>query len=217
MGHTQGESMTETPAMPAYDALLRRMAEAEHGPGWFAACVEAGQYLVPSRSLIDTLAAVLGELSSGSGGGGGSGAIVEVCTGDGTLATALCEHDLEVIATDSHPPTDAPVERLDAEAALHRHQPRIVLGSFVPWDAGVNEAVLNSPSVQHYLLLHAMLSERDRIERLAKGDALRARRLPEVERWMLTRHDVWMGPNTPPRTKGQAWVLSRTALETDAW
>jgi len=209
-------------APPGHDEILAGMAQAEHGIGWLAACEEAGRYLAITGELAEAIAAALAER--------GINAALEVCAGDGTLAAALRERGIAVTATDAAPPQmptaserRAPehrqtscqchpvVERMAASEALERYQPRNVIGCFVPFDAGVDPAVLDQPSVQRYLLLNARLNGQLGDPALRRKPGWRATRLESVERWMLTRHDVWLGPDRPPLTHGEAWLLERTS------
>jgi hypothetical protein len=172
-----------------------------------AACADAGRYLALSEELVAALARELGAP--------GAGPVVEVCAGDGALAAALGERGVPLVATDAAPPARAAgrVERLTAAEALERYRPRVVLGSFVPADAGVDARVLGSASVGAYVVLGARLWDGFGSRALwaaAGGRAgWRAEPLPAVARWMVTRHDAWLGDGVPPLRRGEAWRFTR--------
>jgi hypothetical protein len=86
-----------------------------------------------------------------------------------------------------------------------------VLGSFVPFDAGVDEAVLNAPSVKRYLVLNARIAGVLGSKSLWNRSDWRAIPQPDVFRWMITRHDVWIpadGPDTLSQ-HGEAWQFHK--------
>ena len=118
---------------------------------------------------------------------------------------------VEVIATDVDPPAGSEVERAYAVEALRRYQPRVVLGSFVPFDSGVDGQVLAEPCVLHYVRVDARLGGQFGAPALWDGAAWRASQLNETTRWMVCRHDVWMGQGQPILQHGEAWRLDRKA------
>jgi hypothetical protein len=155
-----------------------------------------------NRELVSALARQLGFLASV--------AILEVCAGDGRLAAELGSLGVDVRPTDVVRRPDGYVRALAAKEALAADQPSVVLGSFVPSGAGVDRAVMTAPSVRFYVVLNA------RIGGVYGGRALwdmpgwDAHRLPDVTKWMITRHDVWLGePGRPLIQHGEAWILKR--------
>ena len=202
------ERMTMTAAtianetLPSHDDVLAAMAQAEQADGWLAVCEQAGAYLTVTRELVDALARQLQSL--------GGGPVLEVCAGRGQLATALTDQGVSIITTDSSSDGDGSVMQLDAAEALAAYQPAVVLGSFVPFDVGVDQAVLACRSVQHYVVLNARIGGQ-----LGHSDLWRcadwcAQPLGKVSRWMITRHDVWLGrPQRPIISHGEAWQFSR--------
>jgi hypothetical protein len=184
------------------------MAEAETGEGWLVACDEADRFLAVNRELIAVLVERLNALSDQS--------VVEVCAGDGQLADALNTAGASVLPTDADADRNGPVRRMSAPDALARFQPRVVLGCFVPADAGVDEAVFACASVQHYLVLNARLGGSLGSPALWNDSRWRATPLEDVRRWMLTRHDVWLGVDEQGRMltipHGEAWHFERIPL-----
>ena len=87
----------------------------------------------------------------------GDGPVLEVCAGTGELARALISSGVRLLATDAEPPKNAEVLRMSAQTALRRFQPSVVLGSFVPFDGGVDKMILSYPSVRHYVVLNARI------------------------------------------------------------
>jgi len=107
------------------------------------------------------------------------------------------------------------VERASAQEALRRYRPAVVLGCFVPIDSGVDELVMRSPSVRHYVVLAARIGGLLGSAPLWHDANWTAEPLAEVTRWMLTRHDTWTG--TPGRSilrHGEAWHLRRRGWHT---
>jgi len=184
------------------DDALAELAAAERGEGWLAACEQAGRYLVITRELADALAHLVAALEPGS--------VLEVCAGRGELAAALRERGMTVVATDVDPPAGSAVVRLDAAGALERFRPRTVIGSFVPADAAVDEAVLAVPSVRHYLVIGARLNGQLGAPRLWSARGWRPVPLPGVTRLLVTRHDVWLGDGRGVLGRGEAWLFRRS-------
>jgi hypothetical protein len=187
----------------------RRLIAAEQGTGWLDQCDDAGRFLVISRELVDALAQVLRRLAE-------PGPVLEVCAGDGRLALQLAAAGIRVQATDAQPAASGDVLPLTAAEALRRFQPAVVLGSFVPFDAGVDEAVLRCSSVRHYLILNARIGGAMGSPALWADPNWHAQPLPNVRRWMLTRHDVWLGEthsDGPVLQHGEAWHLTRQTGE----
>ncbi|NUQ63793.1 MAG: hypothetical protein HUU20_15055 [Pirellulales bacterium] len=194
-----------TSALPTYRERLAELAAAELSGGWLAACEEAGRFLAPCRELVTALADVLHSLSAEP--------LLEVCAGDGELAREFTVQGLRVVATDASRSPAVAVQRLTAGEALRRYRPSVVLGSFVPFDAGVDEAVLAFPSVAHYVVLGARLCGLLGSRALWQTPGWKADPIESVNRWMLTRHDVWLGlPDQPILRHGEAWLVKRNSF-----
>jgi hypothetical protein len=188
--------------LPSYRARLGEIAAAEAGDGWLCACAEAGRFLLPSRELVASLA----ELLTGLGGD----SILEVCAGRGELAGALKAAGVPLVAADADPPPGSPVVRASAAAALQRYRPAVVMGCFVPVDAGVDEAVMACPSVRHYVVLGARVGGCLGSPALWQHPRWRAQPLPRITRWMLTRLDVWLGASEQAVLRhGEVWHFRR--------
>lgn len=193
--------MTITGNLPTFDQGVDSTAAAERGDGWLAECEAADRFLVPTCELIEALARFLRPLG---------GPVLEVAAGRGELAEALRDAGVEVLATDADSSPGSPVERRSASDALRHYRPRVVLGSFVPIDAGVDEAVLACPTVEHYVVLGARIGGLFGSPALWRNGGWTAAPAEDVARWMLTRHDVWLGrPGQPLLQHGEAWHLVR--------
>jgi hypothetical protein len=188
--------------LPAFDSVMEQVAAAERAEGWLSACEDAGRFLVPCRELVVSLAHWLGSL--------GKGPVLEVCAGRGELAESLRAAGVRVVATDVEAAEESTggVERMAAEEALRRYRPRVVLGSFVPVDAGIDRLVMEFPSVRHYVVLGARLGGLLGSALLWQAAGWTARPLDAVARWMITRHDVWIDRQTILR-HGEAWLFSK--------
>ena len=189
--------------LPTYDQVLAQMADAERSDGWLAACESAGRFLVLNEQFVDALAHHLSAI--------GGGPFVELCAGNGELADALHKRGVDVIATDVDPPPGTTVVRADAAEALDRYGPSVVLGSFVPFDAGVDELVSTRSCVDRYVVVNARLGEAMGNACLWNDQTWHASRLTDVARWMICRHDVWMGSDLPVLQHGEAWSLRKAA------
>ena len=117
---------------------------------------------------------------------------------------ALVHRGHRLVATDADPPAPARVIRASAEEALRRYRQAVVLGCFVPIDAGVDRWVLGFPSVRHYVVLGARIGGMLGSESLWQEPGWTAEPIEDVTRWMLTRHDVWIDRRTTLR-RGEAW------------
>ncbi len=109
---------------------------------------------------------------------------------------------------------------MSAEAALRRFQPAVVLGVFVPHDAGVDEAVLACPSVRHYMIINARIGGVLGSPSLWSAPGWKSEPLEDIRRWVITRHDVWLGhageKDGGVLHHGEAWHFARTAVTTPA-
>ena len=179
------------------------MAAAEQKEGWLAACEQQGVYLVLTRRMVAELAGALKELSNGT--------VLEVCAGAGRLASALSSCGLEMVATDVSP-QGPEVLPLSAREALLRFRPAVMLGSFVPFDAGVDEEILNSSSAKHYVVLNARIGGRLGSPALWNHPEWTCERLPSIERPMICRHDVWLDCERGVKQHGEAWHFRRLSL-----
>ncbi len=198
-------------SVPSFDFWLDQVAGCDRGDGWLMACEGAGRFLALCRELVEPLATLLRGLA-------GSRPVLEVCSGGGELAAALLAAGVPILATDAcaspRGPCASPksnVEGLTAQEALLKHSPTVVLGAFVPVDAGVDQSILNCPAVEHYVVLGA------RINGIFGGPALwqdarwQGRPLGDVTDGMITRHDVWLGSDPMPLVRhGEAWHFHRT-------
>ena len=109
-----------------------------------------GIYCFYSRPLLTGLARLIHET--------GPGPAIEIAAGDGTLSRFLAAAGTPVQATDDHSwshsidfPSD--VARLDAEAALARHAPRVVICSWPPPGNSFERRVFRTASVDRYIVL----------------------------------------------------------------
>lgn len=195
--------MTAATSLPTHEVQLHELVLAEQREGWLSVCMDAGRYLPPNRQLVDALSAFLGSLAAGP--------IVEVCAGSGELAEELAATGLAIVATDAAAPAVSLVVRATAAEALRRYRPTVVLGSFVPHDAIVDEAVMSFPSVQHYVVLNARVGGMLGCGALWNTPGWTGKFCPRISRWMLTRHDVWMATDDRSILQhGEAWHFRRS-------
>ncbi len=188
-----------------------RMVAAERSAGWLAECDDAGRFLAVGQELVDALSDTLRQVAE-------DGPVLEICAGSGELACRLAGLGVSIIATDAEPTEGSEVLRLSAAAALCQYEPTVLLGAFVPFDSGVDEAVLACPSVQHYVVLNARIGGMLGSAAIWQASGWKAEPLEPVRRWMLTRHDVWIGPldqaadsSVDLLQHGEAWLFTRTA------
>ncbi len=185
-----------------------RLIAAEASDGWLNECDDASRFLAVSREFVEALAAALRRFA-------GDGSVLEVCAGSGALAFWLAALGIQVQATDAEPPEGSVVLRMSAQAALRQFQPTIVLGVFVPHDAGVDEAVLACPSVRHYVVVNARIGGALGSPSLWSAPGWKPEPLDDIRRWVLTRHDVWLGhpgkKNGDILPHGEVWHFARTA------
>jgi len=187
----------------SYESQFEEIAAAEQGDGWLSACERDGRFLIPTQQFVEALGEFLRGLDAGP--------VLEVCAGSGELADAIRTTGVPVVATDTDPPPDSAVVRAAAEEALRRYRPVLVLGSFVPIDAGVDRLVLGFPSVRHYVVLGARIGGLFGSGDLWRNPGWIAEPLEPITRWMLTRHDAWIDRRTTLRC-GETWNLRRGSL-----
>ncbi len=206
LANNQPEACEEP--LPCFARWRERLITAEQSSGWLDECDDAGRFLAISQELVESLAHVLRRLA-------GNGPVLEVCAGSGALARSLTALGVHVQATDADPPEGSGVLRMSAQAALRHFQPAVVLGVFVPYDAGVDEAVLACPLVEHYVIVNARIGGALGSPSLWTAPGWQAEPLGDVRRWVLTRHDVWRGHagqnNGNILQHGEVWHLARTS------
>ncbi|MFO7906450.1 MAG: hypothetical protein ACQESR_31520 [Planctomycetota bacterium] len=208
MFHQVAPDTDSMACLPSFAHWQRRLIAAEQGRGWLDECDEVGRFLALGQELLDALSLALRPLAE-------LGPVLEVCAGSGDLARALNTTGVPVQATDAKPPNEAAgVWRMTADAAMRHFRPAVVLGVFVPHDAAVDEAVLACPSVQHYLALNARIGGSFASRAFWRTPGWHARPLEAIDRWMITRHDVWLGsagagPGELIKRHGEAWHLAR--------
>jgi len=199
--------------LPCFAWWRAQVIAAEASSGWLDECDDAGRFLAVNRELVETLAVVLRRFAQ-------DGPVLEVCAGSGTLARSLAALGVQVQATDAEPPAGSGVQRMSAQAALCHYQPAVVLGVFVPHDAGVDEAVLACPSMQHYVVVNARIGGALGSPALWTAPGWRSEPLDEVRRWVLTRHDVWLGharkKDGDILQHGEVWHFTRTGTSLPA-
>lgn len=201
-------SETRAASLPCFAWWRERLIAAEQGAGWLDECDAAGCFLAVSREMVKALAMALRRFA-------GNGLVLEVCAGAGELAGPLAALGVRHQATDMEPPEGSKTLRLSARTALRRFRPAVVLGIFVPHDAGVDEAVLACPSVQHYVIVNARIGGAIGSASLWKAPDWKSESLDDVRRWVITRHDVWLGrigrKNGDILQHGEVWHFARTA------
>lgn len=204
---TSNISQVEYGSLPGFAELREHLIAAEDSTGWFDECDNAGRFLAVSRELVDTLAITLRRLA-------GNDTILEICAGSGELARSLTARSIHIQATDAEPPAGAETLRISAEAALLRFRPTVVLGVFAPHDAGVDEAVLACPSVRHYVIVNARLGGAIGSSSLWSTPGWKPEPLDYVRRWVITRHDVYLGQagkkDGDILQHGEVWHFTRT-------
>lgn len=200
-------------SLPSFSRWRGHLLAAERGDGWLAECVDEGRFLAVNQELVDALADELRRVA-------GDAPILEVCAGSGELARSLKTAGVDLVATDVAPMDSGHVLCLSAEEALRRYRPSVVLGGFVPFDAGVDEAVLSWSSVEHYVVLNARIGGVCGSSALWQAAGWTAKPLSSVQPWMLTRHDVGLemchhgscSRQPALMQHGEAWLFSRVSV-----
>jgi len=198
---------------PCFARCRKLFIAAEQNNGWLEQCADSGRFLAINRELVDTLALTLRQLA-------GNSLILEVCAGSGILSHLLAARDVHIQATDVNPPQGSKTLSMSAQEALHRFKPSVVLGIFVPHDGGVDEAVLTCPWVQHYVIINARIGGALGSPLLWRAPDWKHEPLDNISRWLITRHDVWLGCDNMDSDAilqhGEAWHLTRTTLSPTA-
>lgn len=106
-----------------------------------------GIYCFYSRKLIDELARLIGEKNC-----------LEIAAGDGTLSRFLAASGVKILATDDYSwqhevkyPVE--VEHIDAQAALRKYEPEVVLCSWPPAGNAFEQQVFKTKSVRMYIVI----------------------------------------------------------------
>jgi len=200
-------------SLPCFARWREQLIAAERSMGWLEECLDAGRFLAVSKELVEALAPALRRFA-------GTGTILEVSAGSGELAHWLAGLGVCVAATDAGPPEGSEVLRMSAEAALRHFRPAVVLGIFVPHDAGVDEAVLACPSVRHYVIINARIGGALGSPSLWNAPGWKSEPLEDIRRWVITRHDVWLGQagkeSSDILQHGEVWHFVRTAAMSSA-
>jgi len=106
-----------------------------------------GIYCFYSRALIDQLATLIGHRKC-----------LEIAAGDGTLTRFLQTRGVAITATDDHSWPDRinypdSVVRMDAETALRKHAPQVVICSWPPAQNSFEREIFRTPSVELYIVI----------------------------------------------------------------
>jgi hypothetical protein len=106
-----------------------------------------GIYCFYSQTLIDQLATLIGRRKS-----------LEIAAGDGTLTRFLQSRGVEITATDDHSWPDRikypdSVIRMDAETALRKHAPQVVICSWPPAQNSFEREIFRTSSVELYIVI----------------------------------------------------------------
>ena len=186
--------------IPSYEFVIDSMAKAENGDGWLSQCIDQGKYIVLNRQFLRALADFLHDIEYQK--------FVEICAGEGRLAAALISYGHEVTATDKKVKNSI-VTNISAEDTLKKLKPDTVIGCFVPFDAGIDELVLADENVKNYIVLNAQLGGQFGSAWLWNNNDFHSEKISQVTKWMICRHDVWMGSDQRILTHGQAWHFKR--------
>ncbi|MEO5589591.1 MAG: hypothetical protein ABIS03_08400 [Gemmatimonadaceae bacterium] len=194
----------QSEVLPSHDDLLAQVEAAEHDCGWLARCDDEGQYVALNRQFVEALASVLLKINPRGR------KVLEVCAGNGALAAGLRACGIDIVATDANPPFSArDVIPSSATTALREYCPSVVLGSFVPFDAQIDQAILRHEGVQAYVVLGARTGHECGSGGQPVYPGWQWHPLPLVTSYFVSRHDVWLGHNLPLLKKGEAWLLLR--------
>ncbi len=106
-----------------------------------------GIYCFYSKPLIDQLASLIGNRKS-----------LEIAAGDGTLSRFLQARGVQITAIDDHSWPDRieypdSVIRMDAETALRKYAPQVVICSWPPAQNSFEREVFRTPSVELYIVI----------------------------------------------------------------
>jgi hypothetical protein len=106
-----------------------------------------GIYCFYSKELIDELTELIGERNC-----------LEIAAGDGTLSRFLADSGVKILATDDYSwqhevkyPVD--VENIDAQVALRKYTPEVVLCSWPPAGNRFEQQVFKTKSVELYIVI----------------------------------------------------------------
>ena len=162
----------------SFDTALSLLEAADRSDGWLAACEEHHVYLALNREFVAELAAVLG----------GGPEVLELGASDGQLARALQSHGVHIIATDPNPRAET-VLLLTAAQALRQFKPRSVLVCFPPVDAGIESAILDTPSVRNIIYIGPEWNGRVGTDAIWNQQGWTVTSLPQVDRFIVSRLD----------------------------
>jgi hypothetical protein len=185
----------------SFDTALTLIEAADHSDGWLAACEERHVYLALNQEFVSALAAVLGPAAE----------VLEVGASDGQLALALQSHGVPVIATDPNPRADT-VLPLTAAQALRQFQPRSVLLSFPPVDAGIEAAIFDTPSVRNIIYIGPEWDGRVGTDAIWNQPGWTVTPLPQVDQFIVSRLDYLVDfTRATHRRRAGALGLERTS------
>jgi len=147
------DKIKDVDRLPSYEEaerLLHLLEDRSHRDysqrGWFGFCQEHGVHNVYNTEFIDALADEIRRLNYSP--------IVEICAGDGKLSHQLRKRGIDIKPTDNYSwdlSKDGLVEKLSHQEALKKYEPRVVLASWIPYQARIGFDVLDSPSVRYFI------------------------------------------------------------------
>ena len=189
-----------TTQLPSYESVLVDMEEAEKRDGWLSECIDQSLYIALNRQFLKALSGFLFDLKYKK--------IVEICAGNGQLSDALLSHEHLITATDKYKQNNL-VSSMSVEETLNEYKPDTVIGCFVPFDAGIDEMILADISVTNYVVVNARLNGQLGSPALWNDKHFFSEQVSSVSKWMICRHDVWIGTNKPLISHGEVWCFRR--------
>ncbi|MBI2101367.1 hypothetical protein HYT53_02045 [Candidatus Woesearchaeota archaeon] len=146
------EKIKDVGRLPTYEEVqyfLRAVSENKGGiRSKLGLIYPHDSYSIYTGEFVDELASVIRGLNEHP--------IIEICAGNGKLSYHLRKRGLEIKATDDYSLKEIErqeelVERATHNEALRRHQPRIVLGSWIPNQTRIGFDVLGFPTVGYFI------------------------------------------------------------------
>lgn len=172
--------------------------EQEQKDYWLDWCIENEVYHYYTQDYIDIIARELKKIDQSLyrnsyrldpvNGSASAKRIIEIGAGRGRLSHGLQNKGISIFSTDPEA-GNKDVRQLSAAEALQKYNPEVVIGAWLPVDAGIEAMVLDYPTVKYFLYICQVFNGAVGSEKIWQTNKWEITSLPEADKYSLSRYD----------------------------
>jgi hypothetical protein len=196
----RGQAEADVLELPSFHSVQANIEQTPLRSNWMLPCENEDTRLGLSSEFVTTLSDILRSLPN---------PILEVGPRNSRLARVLADHGAPVRAVGTPAPQAAASDRFNLDPMPEEDSFPTVLNAFAPPDSGVHQDVMHDSSVQSYLVLTARVAGVFDSSTLSNQRGWNVQPLFDLQRWMLTRHDMYVCDGRPLLRYGEAWLFQR--------